>query len=74
LGKTHDPRSRWHLGEEELSEDTIKNIDPNGLYTVEQAAKLLMEVDPSYTLEEAIRKVRTAIAADELPIAGYLSS
>jgi hypothetical protein len=57
-----------------MSEDTIKNIDPNGLYTVEKAARLLMEVDPSFTFEEAVREVKMAIFMGELPVAGYLSS
>ncbi|WP_156795563.1 hypothetical protein [Bradyrhizobium icense] len=57
-----------------MSDEVIKNIDPNALYTVEQAARLLMQVDPSFTYEEALREVRMALSSGELPIAGYLSS
>lgn len=59
---------------ESMSDEVIKNIDPNGLYTVEKAARMLMQVDPSFTYEEALREVRMAIASGKLPIAGYLSS
>ena len=37
--------------------DEKPDIDPNALYTVDQAAKMLMKVDPSLTFEEAYRNV-----------------
>lgn len=55
-------------------EDVLNSIDQNALYTVEKAARLLMEIDPSLSFEEAIREVRMAIESGELPIAGHLSS
>lgn len=53
--------------------DKFPQIDPNALYTTEQAAKFLMEVDPSLTLEEARREVGIAIAQGKLRVSGYLA-
>lgn len=47
-------------------------IDPDALYTVEQAARKLMEVDKSLTFEQAYQKVCDAIDRGELKVAAYL--
>lgn len=48
-------------------------VDPNALYTVEQVAKLLMEVRPDLTFEQAHQMLCEDIDSGKLPIAGYLA-
>jgi hypothetical protein len=50
----------------------MPEIDPNALYTTEQAAKMLMQIDPGMTYEEAYREVLIAINLGKLKVAGYL--
>lgn len=50
----------------------LPEIDPNALYTVDQAAKMLMEVEPELTFAQAHKQVCEAISSGKLPVAGYL--
>lgn len=55
-----------------MTEAKMPDIDPKALYTVEQAARMLMEIRPELTFEEAHKQVCDAIDGGTLPVAGYL--
>lgn len=55
-----------------MTDQPLPNIDPNALYTTEQAARKLMEMDESLTFEEAHREICEAVAAGKLRPIGYL--
>lgn len=48
-------------------------IDPRALYTTEQAARMLMELKPDKSFEEALKIVEDATGKGELKVAGYLT-
>ena len=45
------------------------DIDPDGFYTIEQAAKFLMQDEPELSFAEAYQIIRDAIDSGELQIA-----
>jgi hypothetical protein len=49
----------------------MPKIDPDALYTEEQAAKKLMQVDRSLTFDEALREIHMAIRVGRLRPIGY---
>lgn len=53
--------------------DLSSKIDPNGLYTVEQCARYLMEVCPELTFEQAYQEICDSIDTGKLEIAGYMT-
>lgn len=47
----------------------MPDIDPNGLYTVEEVARFLMKARPDLSYEEALEEICEAITSGKLPVA-----
>lgn len=72
---TRDPSDgsvREKMGTMTKTVEDLK-IDPRALYTTEQAARMLMELKPDKSFEEALKIVEDATGKGELKVAGYLT-
>lgn len=69
-----DPGSGDEAGVCVMGTQMMPKIDPDALYTEEQAARKLMEAEPGTSLKEAQRIIRKAIDDGKLKVAGYLAS